>query len=103
MLRVVLFGPPGVGKGTTAKLLSKHYNLPHISTGDVFRAEIAKESELGKTAKEYVDSGMLVPDDVVTQMVKGVLLQAKDGFFLDGYPRTVEQAKALKAFSDIDH
>ncbi len=105
IMRVILFGPPGVGKGTTARKLAEKYKLPHISTGDMLRAEIAKNSPLGKEAQQYVESGDLVPDELVTRIVKARLasIDATKGYFLDGYPRTVEQAKALKTFSDVDY
>jgi len=104
-MRVILLGPPGVGKGTTAKALAEKFAVPHIGTGDVLRAEIASNSKLGKQAKEYVESGRLVPDDLVTEMVKEKLSapEASKGYFLDGYPRTLPQAKALKEFAKIDY
>ena len=103
-MNVVLLGAPGVGKGTMAKKLSEHFRLPHISTGDILRANIRDNTPLGLKAKEFVDSGRLVPDELVTEMVKSHLKEesASKGFFLDGYPRNVAQAKALKAFSNID-
>ncbi len=103
-MRVVLLGPPGVGKGTAARLLSEKLGIPHISTGDVLRSEIASESELGKKAQQYVESGRLVPDELVTEMVRAKLssASASKGFFLDGYPRTLAQAKSLKNFAGID-
>lgn len=104
LMKVILFGQPGVGKGTTAKLLAEKYKLPHISTGEVLRAEISHSTELGKKAKEFVEMGKLVPDELVTEMVKAKLSspEAKKGYFLDGYPRTVAQANALKGFAEID-
>lgn len=103
-MNVVLLGAPGVGKGTIAKKLSEHFRLPHISTGDILRANIRDNTVLGMKAKEFVDSGRLVPDEIVTEMVKSHLKERamQKGFFLDGYPRNVEQAKALKTFSSID-
>lgn len=103
-MNVVLLGAPGVGKGTIAKKLSEHFKLPHISTGDILRANIRDNTSLGRKAKEFVDSGRLVPDELVTEMVKSHLREASasKGFFLDGYPRNVAQAKALKTFSGID-
>ncbi len=103
-MNVVLLGAPGVGKGTIAKKLSEHFRLPHISTGDILRANIRDNTLLGKKAKEFVDSGKLVPDELVTEMVESCLKEesASKGFFLDGYPRNVAQAKALKTFSGID-
>ena len=94
---MVLLGPPGAGKGTHAKILGELYQIPHISTGDLLRAQIQKGSELGKRAKSFIDNGKLVPDEVVIDMVGERLNQpdAQNGFILDGFPRTVEQAKAL--------
>jgi len=94
---VVLFGPPGAGKGTQAAKLREFLNVPHISTGDMFRYHIKNNTELGKTAKQYSDSGKLVPDEVTIAMVKDRLGQGdvKAGFLLDGFPRSVPQAKAL--------
>ena len=97
-MNIILFGPPGVGKGTQAKLLASAYNLHHISTGDMLRSAIAGGTELGKIAKGHVESGSLVPDDVIIGLVKEVLLEQMEherGFLLDGFPRTVDQAKAL--------
>ncbi len=103
-MNVVLLGAPGVGKGTMAKKLSEHFKLPHISTGDMLRANIRDSTPLGIKAREFVDSGKLVPDELVTAMVKLQLNEksSSTGFFLDGYPRNVAQAKALRAFSSID-
>lgn len=96
-MRLVLLGPPGVGKGTQASNIVKKYKIPHISTGDIFRANIKEGTELGITAKSYMDKGLLVPDELVVSIVNDRL--AKDdcanGFLLDGYPRTVDQAEAL--------
>lgn len=96
-MRLVLLGPPGAGKGTQASAIIKKYNIPHISTGDIFRANIKKSTELGKKAKAYMDKGQLVPDELVVSIVKDRLLEddCKDGFLLDGFPRTVKQAEAL--------
>lgn len=96
-MRLVLLGPPGAGKGTQASAIIKKYDIPHISTGDIFRANIKKGTELGKKAKAYIDKGQLVPDELVVSIVKDRLLEddCKDGFLLDGFPRTVNQAKAL--------
>ena len=95
--RIVLLGPPGAGKGTHAKILSERYEIPHISTGDLLRSQIQEGTSLGKRAKSFIDSGKLVPDDLVVDMVKDRLSKpdAAKGFILDGFPRTVEQAKAL--------
>jgi len=96
-LRLVLLGPPGAGKGTQASAIVKKYNIPHISTGDIFRANIKAGTELGKKAKEYMDKGLLVPDDLVVSIVKERLAEndCKEGFLLDGFPRTVNQGEAL--------
>lgn len=95
---VILFlGAPGAGKGTQASLISKKLGIPHISTGDIFREAVSKGTELGKKAKEYMDRGELVPDEIVIGIVKERILQedCKNGFVLDGFPRTVAQAEAL--------
>ena len=96
-MRIVLLGPPGAGKGTQGERLVKKYNLPHISTGDIFRAAIKEGTELGMKAKEYMDKGELVPDELVVGIVKERLMlpDVKDGYLLDGFPRTVTQAEAL--------
>ncbi|MBW3605178.1 MAG: adenylate kinase [Actinobacteria bacterium] len=96
-MRLVLFGPPGAGKGTQATALSERYGIPHISTGDIFRANVGNDTELGREAKQYMDRGDLVPDEVVIAMVDERLGQddAGDGFLLDGYPRTLAQVEAL--------
>jgi adenylate kinase len=96
-MKLILFGPPGAGKGTQAKLLTKCFKLPHISTGDILRNEVKNNTDLGRQAKGFMDSGKLVPDTLVTEMVKK-RMAAKDlekGFILDGYPRTVSQARSL--------
>ncbi|GET27688.1 adenylate kinase [Prolixibacter sp. NT017] len=97
MLNLVLFGPPGAGKGTQAEFLEKNFNLIHISTGDLLRSEIAAKTELGIEAKKNIDKGELVPDSVVVDMIKAKLNAhpAAHGFIFDGFPRTVAQAKAL--------
>lgn len=96
---VVLLGAPGAGKGTQAAMLSERLGLPHISTGNIFRAALANNTRLGQLAKPYMESGQLVPDDITTQMVVERLTQAdaREGALLDGFPRTVEQARALDA------
>ena len=94
---IIMLGAPGSGKGTTAKILAKKTNLPHISTGDMFREQIKKETELGKLASSYISQGKLVPDEVTIDIVRDRLNweDTKEGVILDGFPRTVEQAKAL--------
>lgn len=96
-MRVVFLGPPGAGKGTVAKLLSRRHALPHISTGDLLRAHIREKTGLGKKAASYVETGKLVPDDLVIEMMRERLLEAdaSRGFILDGFPRTEGQAQAL--------
>ena len=104
--RLLLVGPPGAGKGTQAVGLSEKLGVPHISTGDLFRAHIAQESELGKQVKDYLDSGKLVPDEVTNAMVRVRLAEpdAADGFLLDGFPRNVGQAEVLRTIlAEIDH
>jgi adenylate kinase len=97
MLNLVLFGPPGAGKGTQADYLIKKFHLIHLSTGELLRNQILKQTELGLQAKVYMDKGFLVPDSLVIEMLKSELLQHKDenGYVFDGFPRTVEQAKVL--------
>ncbi|MBW8801659.1 MAG: adenylate kinase [Streptomyces sp.] len=96
-MRIVLVGPPGAGKGTQAVRLAEMLGIPHISTGDLFRANISKQTELGKLAKSYMDAGNLVPDEVTVAMAKDRMEQpdAANGFLLDGFPRNVSQAEAL--------
>ncbi|MCF3119934.1 adenylate kinase [Streptomyces silaceus] len=96
-MRIVLVGPPGAGKGTQAAFLAKNLSIPHISTGDLFRANISQGTELGKQAKAYMDAGNLVPDEVTIGMAKDRMAQqdAEGGFLLDGFPRNVSQAEAL--------
>jgi adenylate kinase len=97
MLNIVLFGPPGAGKGTQSQKLIAQYNLVHLSTGDLLRAQIAEGTELGLTAKKLMDEGLLVPDEVVIGMIGYALSKNKQaaGFIFDGFPRTVAQAESL--------
>ncbi len=99
-MNLILLGPPGAGKGTQAVKIVEKYKVPHISTGDIFRANIKNGTELGKKAKEYMDKGELVPDDLVCEIATSRLLEddCKDGFLLDGFPRTVYQAEKLDEF-----
>lgn len=104
-MRLILMGPPGAGKGTQAEMLTKHYKIPHISTGDMFRAAIKEGTPLGIKAKSYLDTGALVPDEVTIGIVAERLAQAdcSNGFLLDGFPRTAAQADALtKILSDLN-
>ncbi|WP_342304310.1 adenylate kinase [Methanolobus sp. ZRKC5] len=96
-MNIALFGPPGAGKGTQAKELSKHYTIPHISTGDILRANVRDGTELGIKAKEYMDKGELVPDEVLIGLIRNRLTEpdCETGYLLDGYPRTIPQADAL--------
>ena len=97
-MRIVLVGPPGAGKGTQAQFIASHLSIPKISTGDIFRANVCGGTELGKLAKEYMDRGDLVPDEVTIAMVRDRLSEddAQEGFLLDGFPRNVPQAETLK-------
>lgn len=97
MLNLVLFGPPGAGKGTQADFLIEKFKLIHLSTGDLLRSQIAAETELGIVAKGYIDKGFLVPDSIVIELIKSKLQENMDaiGYIFDGFPRTVAQAKAL--------
>lgn len=99
-MRAVLLGPPGAGKGTQAVKLVEKYGVPQISTGDIFRANIKEGTELGKKAQEYTNSGKLVPDELVVELVKDRLMQddCKNGYLLDGFPRTIFQAEELDKF-----
>ena len=103
-MNIVVLGPPGVGKGTYAEILSKKYGIPTISVGELFRNSIKNQTELGKRIKKYVISGDLVPDTIVIELVKNRLEEddCKDGFILDGFPRTVPQAEAMSNFKSID-
>ncbi len=96
-MQIILFGSPGVGKGTQAKILSTKLNIPHISTGDILRQAVSEQSELGKKAKEIMNRGELVPDDIMIGIIKDRLKKpdCKNGFILDGFPRTTVQAETL--------
>ena len=94
-LSLICLGPPGSGKGTQAELFERQFGLKKISTGDLLRDAIRRGTELGKLAKEYINKGELVPDDVVVALVEEVLGKTSDGYILDGFPRTIEQAKSL--------
>lgn len=102
MLNIVLFGPPGAGKGTQSERLIEQYGLKHLSTGDIFRANIKGETDLGKLAKSYIDQGALVPDEVTINMLKAELEKSPEakGFIFDGFPRTTPQAEALDTLLD---
>jgi adenylate kinase len=103
-LNLILFGPPGAGKGTQADRLQSDFQLPFISTGDMLRANVKAGTELGRKAREFMDAGELVPDDLIVAMAAERLQEsdAQDGFILDGFPRTIEQAKALdKQLSEL--
>lgn len=97
-MRIILLGPPGAGKGTQAKVLAQKLNLLHISTGDLLRQNVYHGTDLGKEAKDFMDKGALAPDELVTEMLKRRIAQpdAKDSFILDGYPRNINQVKALE-------
>jgi adenylate kinase len=103
-MKIVLIGPPGAGKGVYAQYFRDKYCIPHISTGDIFREEISKKTELGKRIKSYVEQGLLVPDEITIEVVKRRLEQPDtlNGFILDGFPRTLNQAKALDEITSID-
>jgi adenylate kinase len=105
-VRVVLLGPPGAGKGTQAQIIAGRLGVPAISTGDIFRANVSGQTELGQKAKTYMDAGDLVPDEITVAMVKDRLAEAdaKGGFLLDGFPRTIAQAEQLReSLSDLGH
>ncbi len=103
-MKLMFVGPPGAGKGTQAMRVAEKYDIPHISTGDMLRAEMKKGSELGLRAKKYIDAGDLVPDDVIIAMVQAriALEDAQKGFLLDGFPRTAPQAEALNEITELD-
>ena len=98
-MKIIMLGAPGAGKGTQAKRIAEKYSIPHISTGDIFRANIKNGTELGKKAKSYMDQGLLVPDELTCDLVVDRISQpdAANGYVLDGFPRTIPQAEALTA------
>jgi len=105
-VRVVLLGPPGAGKGTQAQIIAAKVGVPAISTGDIFRANVSGQTELGRQAKVYMDAGDLVPDEITVAMVRDRLAQpdAKAGFLLDGFPRTIAQAEQLReSLAELGH
>ncbi|MEE1200070.1 MAG: adenylate kinase [Christensenellales bacterium] len=97
-MKLIFLGPPGAGKGTQAAGVSSHLRIPHISTGDMFRSAVQNRTPVGQKVKEFIDNGLLVPDEVVIEVVRERLAMddCKNGYLLDGFPRTVEQAKALE-------
>jgi len=103
-LRLIFIGPPGIGKGTYATAVSERYGIPHISTGDIFREEVKRGSELGRKVKKYLEAGELVPDEIVIEVVRERLKKedCRKGFILDGYPRTLRQAEELDKMTSID-
>ena len=103
-MKIIMLGAPGAGKGTQAKKIAEKYSIPHISTGDIFRANIKNGTELGKKAKTYMDQGLLVPDELTCDLVVDRIQQddAREGYVLDGFPRTIPQAEALdKALAEF--
>ena len=104
-MNLIFLGPPGAGKGTISAKAKDVFNIPHISTGDLFRANIKNETELGKQVKEILAAGNLVPDEITIKMVENRLAEddAKNGYILDGFPRTIAQADALAKMSNVDY
>lgn len=103
-MKIIMLGAPGAGKGTQAKKIAEHYQIPHISTGDIFRANIKNGTELGRKAKEYMDQGLLVPDELTCDLVTDRVTKedCRNGYILDGFPRTIPQAEALeKALNEM--
>ena len=103
-MNIIMLGAPGSGKGTMAKLIASDFEIPHISTGDIFRENIKNQTEIGKQAKELIDKGELVPDEITIKIVENRLKEndCQNGFILDGFPRNIAQAKALETFAKID-
>lgn len=103
-MNIILLGAPGAGKGTQATRISERFGMPHISTGDIFRANIKNQTEIGVLAKSYIDKGQLVPDEVTCKIVENRLREedCKNGYLLDGFPRNVFQAESLEKFTKID-
>jgi len=104
-MNLILLGAPGAGKGTQATRIAAKYNIPHISTGDIFRKNLKEGTPIGLVAKSYIDKGQLVPDEVVVEIVAQRIAEddCKSGFLLDGFPRTIAQAEALDKLTAIDH
>ena len=100
--KIIMLGPPGSGKGTQAKLIAGQYNLEHISTGDIFRKKKDEDSPLGNQIRELINNGKFVPDEITIQIIKEKLESTETGYILDGFPRTIPQAEALKTFADIN-
>jgi len=101
-MNIILIGGPSVGKGTYAGKLKKIYNIPHISTGDLFRDNMKNKTELGIKAQGFIDQGNLVPDEVTIAMVKDRLSKEENGYLMDGFPRTIPQAEAMSEFTKVD-
>ncbi|HIJ00137.1 MAG: adenylate kinase [Candidatus Methanomethylophilaceae archaeon] len=101
--KIVLLGPPGSGKGTQAEKMEDELGLVRLSTGDILREAVRNETELGREAKGFMDKGQLVPNDLVIDLMKEKISHLDDGYILDGFPRTVEQAEALESIAEIDH
>lgn len=103
-MRLVFIGPPGIGKGTYAAAVSQKYGIPHVSTGDILRDEVKRGTELGRRVKEYLDMGVLVPDELIIEIVRDRLSRedCRRGFILDGFPRTIRQAEELDRITKID-
>ncbi len=103
-MKIIIMGAPGAGKGTHAADISEKYSIPHISTGDILREEVQKGTALGKTAKDYMDNGKLLPDDIIIEIIKNRIQQddCRKGCLFDGFPRTIVQAKLLDDIADIE-